>query len=547
MLLFFKYRRERPFGLDVRRLFNVAALTLCAALLALAAPARAEEPWLLHLDASLVIPAGQPQRDLFGPGLGGAASVERALIPSLAVGLRLRALVLFDGPPPAQGGLADPGIGTLTTLSAVVRWNILTRSDQPARALGPWIDLAGGAGYTGSALRGSFEVGLGYGFALGELGLGPVLRYVHVVQPNSGGLDDRDAHLVLLGARLSLLDARREPPPPPPPRPGDRDYDRILDPDDACPDEPEDYDGFEDTDGCPDRDNDQDGILDADDACPDEAEDVDGFEDEDGCPDPDNDQDGFLDPDDECPDEAEVINGVDDDDGCPDEGLIEMVDDRIILEERVLFDFERARIKHAATPVIAAIVNLVAQHPEWLRLRVEGHADVRGDEAYNQRLSERRARNVMHALIQHGVPADKITSVGFGSTRPRDLHRTELAHQRNRRVEFVVLERRPANPAEARAARRAQAGVRAEEPETPSNASGDSGTVPADGVESASSPVDADDAPEAPADGAEPGDGGNPPADAVEGASPAPGAAVIHQPAPPSRAQAPRADMEERS
>jgi hypothetical protein len=69
------------------------------------------------------------------------------------------------------------------------------------------------------------------------------------------------------------------------PRDHDTDLDGVLDHLDQCPDLPEDIDGFEDEDGCPDEDNDQDGILDIIDACPDEAEDLDGFEDDDGCPD----------------------------------------------------------------------------------------------------------------------------------------------------------------------------------------------------------------------------------------------------------------------
>ncbi|UCF46023.1 MAG: OmpA family protein, partial [Myxococcales bacterium] len=64
----------------------------------------------------------------------------------------------------------------------------------------------------------------------------------------------------------------------------DRDGDGIPDDDDACPDDPEDKDGFEDSDGCPDLDNDGDGILDVDDACPLVKEDYDGDRDEDGCP-----------------------------------------------------------------------------------------------------------------------------------------------------------------------------------------------------------------------------------------------------------------------
>jgi OOP family OmpA-OmpF porin len=135
---------------------------------------------------------------------------------------------------------------------------------------------------------------------------------------------------------------------------GDRDGDGIKDDVDKCPDEPEDFDGFQDEDGCPDPDNDHDGIPDVDDKCPDipenmngvededgcpegakndrdgdgipdnvdkcpdQPEDKDGFQDEDGCPDPDNDGDGILDVDDLCPNDPEDKDGFEDQDGCPD-------------------------------------------------------------------------------------------------------------------------------------------------------------------------------------------------------------------------------------
>jgi OOP family OmpA-OmpF porin len=86
---------------------------------------------------------------------------------------------------------------------------------------------------------------------------------------------------------------------------GDRDGDGYRDDVDRCPDEPEDFDGFEDQDGCPEPDNDQDGILDVNDQCPLTPEDRDGDHDEDGCPDRDNsdrDGDGILDNVDQCPD-----------------------------------------------------------------------------------------------------------------------------------------------------------------------------------------------------------------------------------------------------
>jgi len=97
----------------------------------------------------------------------------------------------------------------------------------------------------------------------------------------------------------------------------DRDGDGIYDVDDQCPDKPEDRDGFQDRDGCPDPDNDGDGILDAQDKCPNEAEDFDQFEDEDGCPELDNDKDGFPDASDACPNVPEDGRGKRPKDGCP--------------------------------------------------------------------------------------------------------------------------------------------------------------------------------------------------------------------------------------
>jgi len=101
----------------------------------------------------------------------------------------------------------------------------------------------------------------------------------------------------------------------------DNDKDGILDEDDRCPLNPEDKDGFEDEDGCPEgnkNDRDGDGLLDDVDQCPDDPEDFDKFKDEDGCPDPDNDDDGILDVDDLCPNDPEDKDGWEDEDGCPD-------------------------------------------------------------------------------------------------------------------------------------------------------------------------------------------------------------------------------------
>jgi len=101
--------------------------------------------------------------------------------------------------------------------------------------------------------------------------------------------------------------------------PEDTDGDGILDDDDKCPIDPEDQDGFEDYDGCPDLDNDRDGVLDLVDECPNQPEDPDGVNDEDGCPDVDTDGDGLDDPIDQCPDQPEDKDGYLDEDGCPED------------------------------------------------------------------------------------------------------------------------------------------------------------------------------------------------------------------------------------
>lgn len=114
----------------------------------------------------------------------------------------------------------------------------------------------------------------------------------------------------------------------------DNDNDGIPDKDDRCPNEPEDRDGDQDDDGCPegsDGDRDGDGIPDSKDKCPDQPEDKDGFQDQDGCPDPDNDQDGIPDKKDLCPNDPEDKDGFEDQDGCPDpdndkDGILDVVD-----------------------------------------------------------------------------------------------------------------------------------------------------------------------------------------------------------------------------
>ncbi|MBT6178247.1 MAG: OmpA family protein [Deltaproteobacteria bacterium] len=124
----------------------------------------------------------------------------------------------------------------------------------------------------------------------------------------------------------------------------DDDRDGLNNPQDTCPNDPEDIDGYEDEDGCPDPDNDGDGIVDSSDPCPGEPEDKDGFQDEDGCPDLDNDEDGVVDTEDQCLNEPEDKDSFEDTDGCPDldndgDEILD-VDDQCTLAPEDMDEFE---------------------------------------------------------------------------------------------------------------------------------------------------------------------------------------------------------------
>ena len=233
-----------------------------------------------------------------------------------------------------------------------------------------------------------------------------------------------------------------------PPANPDRDGDGIPNDVDGCADDQEDFDGFADKDGCPESDNDKDGIADAGDGCPNHAEDVDKYQDEDGCPDPDNDMDGIADAADRCPTEAEVINGNADDDGCPDEGkkLVLIGQSKLEIQDKVYFALNKAEILPKSDNLLAQIAKTLERHPWIKKVRIEGHTDDVGKDAYNLDLSNRRARSVLDALIARGVAADRLDSVGYGEAQPIDSNKTLEGRAHNRRVEFVIIEQDAVRP-----------------------------------------------------------------------------------------------------
>jgi outer membrane protein OmpA-like peptidoglycan-associated protein len=221
----------------------------------------------------------------------------------------------------------------------------------------------------------------------------------------------------------------------------DRDRDGVPDRIDRCPDEPEDRDGFEDEDGCPDPDNDKDGIVDTIDRCPNDPEDMDGFEDEDGCPDPDNDRDRILDANDKCPNEPETYNGFEDEDGCPDKGLVIVQRGKLEILDKIYFETDKDVIKEVSFPLLDAIAATIKGHPEIALIEIQGHADERGDDEHNLDLTDRRAHSVMRALEDRGVELGRLKARGYGETKPVCTQHNEDCWSKNRRVEFIILKR----------------------------------------------------------------------------------------------------------
>ena len=225
----------------------------------------------------------------------------------------------------------------------------------------------------------------------------------------------------------------------------DNDGDGIPDVDDQCPNEPEDKDGFQDTDGCPELDNDGDGIPDTVDKCPNDPEDKDGFEDEDGCPDPDNDGDGIPDTVDKCPNDPETVNGFEDDDGCPDvrgtSGPEERTD-RIDLKGQAV-TFNRIALAAPTKQLLAQVATLIRSRR--LAIRVEVHValgtrstnpgQIAAQKRRDKVVAQQRAKAIADYLASQGVAPQQVQAVGIGSDRP--LGSAAPTDPVNERVDFI--------------------------------------------------------------------------------------------------------------
>ncbi|MEO7094051.1 MAG: OmpA family protein [Polyangiales bacterium] len=338
--------------------------TLAALVLLASTSAAHADVWMVT-EAPAAVAVSDAQRGIFRPGVMPAIGAY-ADNGWFALGARLRIGLLRNGPSPG-GNFEDPstaGLGTATLAMRVHRGGV-------------WSELAGGGGITGSDVVPTVEVGAGWNFEVGDLTVGPGIRYVRVIASDPM-LTLGSASLVLAGVDIQWgldrprvrgratpveLAATPAAAQPPPVFVAESDHDQIVDRDASC------------------------------------AEDV---------------------------------------DGCAVSEHLTMKNDRIVLDERVLFDTGKARIRASGREMLAEIATAWRGHPDWLRMTIEGHTDVRGSDEYNQRLSEQRAERTREELVRQGFAADRIDVIGHGRSRPRDPGTDAASLQRNRRVEFVI-------------------------------------------------------------------------------------------------------------
>jgi cysteine-rich repeat protein len=165
------------------------------------------------------------------------------------------------------------------------------------------------------------------------------------------------------------------------------------------------------------NDSDGDGIIDTLDKCPSQPEDKNGYQDEDGCPD--------------APPEP------------PDPDAPLTLEQVTTLPAPIEFKFDTAIMLPGAEVYLNKVLQLLQNHSEVLKLEIQGHTSSEGGPEYNLRLSNDRAKAVFTWLVDHGIDASRLVPRGYGLTQPIFVNDTEPHRQHNRRVQFRLLEQAP--------------------------------------------------------------------------------------------------------
>lgn len=393
---------------------------LFAAAMLAAIPAHADR-WLVA-EAPAAVAISAAQSEAFRPGVAPAVGFYNDN-GWLALGARLRFGALMSGGggntmPPAEGR-AVPSLGGIATAGLGLRL-------APGWMHGAWLEGVAGGGLTGKDIVPAVEAGFGWDFAIGDIDVGPSVRYLSLIEDDNHATLG-SANLVLLGVDFRFGKERPAPVVARPPvaklaaRPAPKIAAKPvakIEPVPAAKAEPvaapvEAKPAVAAVVLPPQRTL-LPALVVSLPAAPPALE---------------RDHDQVVDRDQSCEREAQ---------GCKISEHLFVKNDRVVLEDRVLFDSGRARVRSRGREMIAELVRTWAKHPEWRTLTIEGHADATGSARQNLELSQLRADRVRAVFLKLGVEPDRITAVGYGDTRPRDADDSETAYQHNRRVELVI-------------------------------------------------------------------------------------------------------------
>ncbi|HTO56437.1 MAG TPA: OmpA family protein [Pseudomonadales bacterium] len=290
----------------------------------------------------------------------------------------------------SHNGVPIGGKGQVESWSA----NVLYHLPMLGSWFAPFATIGGGKGDYDRDNFGKTSTQNEYNFGLGAY-LGNSKRFAFRFDVRGIYLNDAEKLQPYASAGLVLKLGRVEAPPAPPPAPPpvvDSDGDGVPDSMDQCPNTPH---GVKvDSVGCP-LDSDGDGVPDYLDKCP------------------------------NTPKGTKV-----DATGCP-------IPVATTFDLTVEFAFNSAEINDLSFRELRKAMTFMRDNPNTNAV-VEGNTDNKGTEAYNQKLSERRAAAVKDVLVKSGIDASRLTTVGYGETRPVASNDTEEGRQKNRRVSIVV-------------------------------------------------------------------------------------------------------------
>ncbi len=113
---------------------------------------------------------------------------------------------------------------------------------------------------------------------------------------------------------------------------------------------------------------------------------------------------------------------------------------KIEIDEKIQFAQDKAAILGASFGLLNEVAEVIKGNPQIRKILIEGHASSEGDAAYNLKLSDERAKAVMKYLLDHGIAKDRLSAKGFGSKEPLADNKTEEGREKNRRVEFTIVD-----------------------------------------------------------------------------------------------------------